>query len=407
MARYRYKAVAASGETVEGEMEAGSEEDVLQRLHVEGYIPIRAVAQSGRRMRQGTRLRGYAGGRVTRADVERLTQDLGMLIQAGFSTDGALKMQREMADKPSLHRLLERIHDRVREGASLSAAMEAQGTVFSPLYLNMVRAGETAGALSEALHRLGNFMERSREIRETIVSAMIYPVILVAVAVVSLTLILAVVIPRFTDMFEQAGQALPLPTRIVVGASTFLQHYWWLLFLVLVAAAWYLRRQFHNPATRIKWDARLLRLPVAGGLLQNLETARFSRTMGTLTGNGIPLVKAVDIARAGITNRAIAAAMDRVADRISQGQGLARPLLEERVVPGLAVHMLRVAEESGRMAEMLIRVADHYDRELQASVRRLVALIEPVLILGLGLMIGGIIMSIVVAIVNVNQLSGL
>lgn len=407
MARFHYKAVTSSGEVMEGEVQGESEEEVLRRLHADGYLPIRAREISAQRPPRTAIRVERRSRRVTRGDLEGLTQELASLLHAGFAPDQALKVLAEASERSAVRQLLERVHAEVRGGASLSAAMEAQGPVFGALYLNMVRAGEAAGVLGVALQRMAEFMERSREVREAVSSALIYPLILVAVAVVSLAIVLGVVVPRFAEMFEDAGQALPWSTQVVMAVGAFFHRYWWLLVLALAGIGWYLRRQLRNPRTRTWWDARLLALPLVGELITGIETARFSRTLGTLLGNGVPLLTATGIAGELVGNRVISGGIERAADRVRQGQGLARPLLEERAMPQRAAQMLRVAEESGRLEEMLLRVADHYERQVQRSVRRLVGLLEPVLILGLGLVIGAVIMSIVVAILSVNQLGTL
>lgn len=407
MARFRYKAVRSSGEVLEGELQGESEDAVLRRLHADGYLPIQAQEVTDEKRRRPAIRIERRSRRVSRDDLETLTHELASLLQAGFAPDQALKVLAEASERLAVRRLVERVHAEVRGGASLSAAMEAQGPVFGALYLNMVRAGEAAGVLSVALHRVADFMERSRQVRETVSAALIYPLILVAVAVVSLAIVLGVVVPRFAEMFEDAGQALPWSTQVVVAVGAFFHQYWWLLVLALTAGGWYLRRQFLNPRTRSWWDARLLALPLAGNLIMGIETARFTRTLGTLLGNGVPLLKATGIAGEIVGNRAIANGIERAADRVRQGQGLAQPLLDERAIPQRAGQMLRVAEESGRLEEMLLRVAEHYERLVERSVRRLVGLLEPLLILGLGLVIGAVIMSIVVAILSVNQLGAL
>jgi len=392
---------------MQGEVEAESVDEVFRRLYAEGYVPIRADVASRRTETRGKQHTGWRRKRVTLADVERFTMDLGGLIQAGFSTDRALHIQTETTENPVLRQLLARIKESVREGAALSKSLMVEEQVFSPLYLSMVHSGEISGDLGATLLRLGEFMQRAREIRETIVSSLIYPVILTVVATISLALVLGLVVPRFTEMFDAAGHSLPVPARIVIYISGLVQHYWWLILIALVALAWYMWRQLQVPENRLKWDVRLLRVPVLNELLYAIETARFSRTLGTLTAGGVPLVGGMNIAKEVIINRGIAGAVGRASERVRQGQGLARTLLDERAIPKRAGHMLHVAEESGRLADMLLRVADMYDREVQGRLRRMVTLIEPALILGMGIIIGGIIMSVVVAILEVNQLSGL
>jgi len=404
---FHYKAAARDGAIVEGEMEAGSQEAVIRRLQDEGHVPIRAEAVA-RAARGRPRVSlGWSRRGVSRRDVETFTFELASMLEAGFPLEKALKTLAGVAERPAVRELLDAIHGDVRGGTYLSSALEARGRVFSPFYVSMVRAGEAAGALDLALARLAEFMERSRELRETVSNALIYPVILFAVALISLMLILGWVVPQFSGMFEAAGQSLPLPTRIVVALGTFFERYWWAVAAALAGGYVYFRRQWQHPEGRLRWDARLLRLPLVSDLVFKIETARFTRTLGTLLHNGVPLLKALGIAKEIVGNQALARGVARVAGGIREGQGLTRPLLAERVLPEHAGQMLLVGEESGRLEEMLLRVADLYEREVQHAVRRLVALLEPTLILTLAVLIGGIILSIVVAILGVNQLGTL
>jgi general secretion pathway protein F len=253
--------------------------------------------------------------------------------------------------------------------------------------------------------RLTEFMERSKELKETVKSAMIYPVILVMVAVLSVVVLLMFVVPQFSQMFEESGKALPLPTQIVIAAGDFFRNYWWALLLGGYLAYWIMGRQMANPASRYRWDERFLGLPLVGGLLARIEVARFSRTLGTLLANGVSLLSALSIVKETLTNSFMAERLDDVIAQLREGKGLGKPLLETGVFPGLAVHMVMVGEETGRLQEMLFQVADVFDREVQRTVKRMLALMEPVLILGLGLIIGSIIMSILVAILSVNDLT--
>jgi len=268
----------------------------------------------------------------------------------------------------------------------------------------MVRAGESSGALDIALGRLADFMERSRKLRETLVSALIYPAILAAMASLSVIVLLTFVIPRFTEMFQDLGQALPWPTQVVIGVGGFLESYWWIIVLVATAVVYYLRYQLRSPSRRLPWDARFLRLPLVGTLIAQHEAARFTRTLGTLLTNGVPMLQAIVIAKEVIGNQVIASAVERVTSSVKEGQGLARALAAVQVFPRLTGHLLQVGEETGNLEAMLLRLADIYERDVQTAVQRLVVLIEPALILGLGLIVGGIIMSVLMAVLSVNDL---
>ena len=289
-------------------------------------------------------------------------------------------------------------------GESFSTALERQQGVFSQVYINMVRAGEAAGALDHALERLADYLQRIRELKSNIVSALIYPSILVTVAGASVILLLVFVVPQFTQMFQDMGAVLPLPTRIVIASGELLRDYGWLLPLVILLIVAFMRRQLAHPEKRLRWDRRILGMPLFGDLVTKVEVARFSRTLGILLGNGVPLLGALANVREILNNQVLAGAIDRAADSLQAGQGLAEPLAKTEVFPRLAIQMMQVGEESGNLQEMLVRVADVYDQEVKTTVQRLLTLLEPVLIVGLGVVIAGIIMSILVAVLSVNQL---
>jgi general secretion pathway protein F len=284
--------------------------------------------------------------------------------------------------------------------------MEKYPRAFSNFYLGMVRAGEASGALGPVLERISEFMERSKDLKETVKSALIYPTILVAASVISVLLLLVFVVPQFSQMFEQSGKALPLPTQLVIGAGNAVRSYWWALPLGIFLVYRYFAWQMREHDRRLVWDRRFLNLPLAGDLLTKVEIARFARTLGTLLTNGIPLLPALGIVGDTINNTVIASGVAAAREQLRAGQGLTKPLMAQGIFPQLAVHMISVGEETGRLDEMLTRVADVYDREVSLAVRRLLALLEPVMILGLGLVIGGIIVSILLAILKVNSLVG-
>lgn len=401
MPLFVYKAVAPTGESQEGEMEGLGQSAVVERLQEMGLIPIRVEEAAASRTGEGL----FRKKRITQADVAVFTQEIATLLRAGLPLDRSLGILIGLSANPQVLQLLTDVRKDVRGGAALSAAMEAQTGIFSRFYLNMIRAGEAGGALDVVLQRLSEFMERSKELRETVKSALIYPTILVGVAVLSVVVLLVWVVPQFTQMFEESGKALPLPTQIVIGAGDTVQHYWWALILGAIGIYTWFSRQLQQAETRYKWDKRFLALPLVGDLVAKLEVTRFARTLGTLIGNGVSLLTALSIAKETLSNSVMSEALGTVATQLKEGQGLGKPLMDTGLFPKLAVHMVMVGEETGKLQEMLIRIADIYDREVQNAVKRMLALMEPVLILGLGLVIGGIIMSVLVAILSVNDLA--
>lgn len=405
MPLYRYKAVTPTGQTQEGDMEGLAQSAVVERLQSMDLIPIRVEESAAQAGGAGGGQGLFRKNRVTQADVAVFTQEITTLLKAGLPLDRCLEILIGLSASEPVRQLMTQVREDVRGGASLSAAMEARPGVFSRFYLNMIRAGEAGGALDVVLQRLTEFMERSRELRETVKSALVYPAILIGVAVLSVVILLMWVVPQFSQMFEESGKALPLPTQIVIGAGDAVRHYWWAMVLGVAGVYFWFSRQLRHSASRYRWDKRLLGLPLVGDLVGKLEVARFSRTLGTLIGNGVSLLTALSIVRETLSNSVMSEGLGVVAAQLKEGKGLGKPLMETGLFPKLAVHLVMVGEETGKLQEMLIRIADIYDREVSSAVKRMLALMEPVLILGLGLVIGGIIMSILVAILSVNDLA--
>jgi general secretion pathway protein F len=412
---YRYKAVNASGTVAVGELEAANESEIVDRLRDQGLMPMQVARAAGAAVGGNgsaaaaagvprSRRRLFAAKSVTRDNVLALTRELATLLRAGLPLDRALEILISLADAPPVAMLLQGIRDDVRGGKALSQALDARREVFSRFYVNIIRAGEAGGALGTVLSRLADTMERNKELRESVVSALIYPTILVSVAVLSLMLILAYVVPQFEQTFAQAGKALPLPTQVVIFLGTFVKQWWWAIAAFVVLCVIWMRRRLRNPVARGRWDARLLRAPLLGDVITKVETARFARTLSTLLANGVTLLSGLAIVRDTLGNSVLANALDGVVARLREGKGFARPLGDTGVYPKLAVQMILVGEESGRLEEMLNRVAEIYDREVAMAIKRFLAVLEPALILSLAVLIGAIVFSILIGVMGMSEL---
>ncbi len=398
---YHYKAVRANGEVVEGELEAADEMALVGQLQGDGLMPIRTgVAGKG--------LKGLFASRRPRIGPEQIlpfTRELATLLEAGMTLDRALQILAELSDDDNLVKMIENVREKVQGGDTLSSALSAQQRVFSSLYISMIKAGEAGGVLQDVLARLADYLERSQELRESIRSALVYPTILLVVAGLSVAGLLIFVVPQFSQMFEDMGQALPLPTQIVVGIGDFLRRYWWLLLsggLLSVALA---QKYFARAEVKRRWDRRLLGWPLLGDLIAKVETARFARTLGILLHNGLPLLMALNLVKDVLSNTRIEEAIGEAAENLKHGKGLADPLIEQAVLPPLALQMIKVGEESGDLEPMLMKIADVFDGEVRNSVKRMLTLLEPVLIVGLGIVVAGIIISILMAVLGANQLA--
>jgi len=394
MPLFEYKAVAPSGETVQGTMEAASMELVILKLQEAGNIPLHAKES-------GTGRRG-----MNSREVGEFTQQLSTLLVAGLPLDRSLQVMLELSENERVKRTVAEIRDRVREGGSLSDALEEQHGAFNRLFVNMVRAGEVGGTLDVTLLRLTDYLERSADLKDSVISALIYPALLLVLAAGSLILLLVYVIPQFTPIFEELGGDLPLITRMVLGVGSVLQNFWWAIILVTVFIVVQFRRMLADADKRFAWDTRVLNMKWVGDLVSKIEIARLSRTLGTLLTNGVPLLGALSIARNVLSNTVLRKEVSDATREVKTGGGLAHNLAKGGYFPRLALQMISVGEETGKLDEMLLKVSDTYDIEVRKTIERLLSIFTPVVTLLLALMIGTIVMSVLVAILSINDLVG-
>jgi general secretion pathway protein F len=399
---FEYKAATGAGEVVNGVLAGTSRDSVIAQLQSLGHVPIRVdEAAEEKSTRRGFQWRR---ARVTADDVGDLTRELATLLKAGLPLDRALGILTSLSDNEAVSAALGDVRERVKEGSTLADAMEAQEGVFSRFYISLLRAGESGGALEVVLERLADHLERAKETRSALTSALIYPAILVVVAIVSIFILLGYVVPQFTEMFDGVGQALPLSTRITIAVGEGLQAWGWALVLLVIAAVVFMRRQLANTSSAYKWHALALRAPIVGAIVAKMEVARFAHTLSTLLHNGIPLLKALTIVKDTMGNLVLSQGIEKVTGGLREGQSLADPLTEVPYFPSFAVHMIRVGEESGELEQILHQVAATFDRDTQVTIKRAMTLLEPMLILVLGFIIAAVIISILVAILSINEL---
>jgi len=402
---FAYRAADRMGRTIDGVMEAYDSQGVVERLHREDYFPLRIEPAEARGWRDALRQLLRAPARIPAHTLVTLTQQLSALLDAGLPLERSLGILGELTENPRLRRIVEDVAQGVRTGSTFADALARHHPrPFSRLYVNTVRAGEKGGVLEIALRRLAEHLEAMREVREAVTSALIYPALLSVVGAGAVVFLLTFVLPRFAVVFADLGQALPLPTRILLAVSHGLATYWWVLALVALALALGWQLVTRSESGRLSVDRILLRLPLVGDLLRRVEMGRLTRTLGTLLSAGVPLLGALAVAREVAGNQAVARALHTVQEGAKRGEGLARPMLETGEFPPLAIHMVRVGEETGRLEEMLGRVAHTYEGEIRVAVRRLVALLEPFIILVLGVVVLGIVLAILMAILSINEL---
>ena len=384
-------------------MDAPDESVVIDNLQTSGYLPVSTTEMPAARGLAGG-LSFFSRGRVSGSDIHNFTRELATMLNAGLPLAHALATLASLNNKPALRDLLERIRANVEGGAPLSDALEQTNGPFSNFYTSLIRAGEATGALELVLQRLADYQQRAKQLHDAILSALLYPAILLLVAGSSLVVLLIYVVPQFQPLFEDLGQSLPLSTQIVVAMASILRDLWWTFPLLIAAMIAASRALLANPDTRKKRDGLVLRLPLVGELVTRIEVTKMCRTLGTLTGSGVALLDGVRLVHNTAGNRVIADALDTVARELEHGRGLSQPMADANCFPELAIQLIRVGEETGALANMLLKLADIYDEETQSTIKRMLALMEPALILGLGLIIAFIIISILLAILGLNEL---
>ena len=408
MALFAFEAVRQSGDPVSAQLEAASEAEAVERVREQGLILLRiqtaaAAAITSHEKKMGTFARLFASRKVSREQVVAFTRDLANLISAGLPLDRAFELLVGLADSGPQAALLQELRDRVRGGQALSQTLSEHPKQFDRLFVNMVRAGEASGTLGPVLERISEFQERSAELRSSVQSALLYPIVLVAVAIVAVMTMIFFVVPKFETTFRQFGKALPPATENLLAISHWFREDGWMVLIAAAALFILIRGRLRTPVGRLNWDRRKLTLPILGDLFAKIEVARLARTLGTLLGNGVSLLPALTIVKDTVDNRALANSLEGVLVRLKAGQGFARPLMETGLYPKLAVHMVAVGEETGKLDSMLLKVAEVYDLEVNTTLKRALGLLEPVLILTLAVVVGGIIFALMSALLGLTE----
>ncbi len=402
MAEYLYKATTTSGQTVEGSMEGKDEAMVVKNLHQLGYIPIRIATAEEKKSE--SRLLSFLPQRVGVKHLMIFTQELSTLVSAGLAIDRSLGILGDLTENNKLKEVVRDVLKRVEGGSSLAEALGSHPRIFSKLYVNMVKAGESGGFLETILSRLAQYLESSKEIKDQIVSVMIYPLILMIVSGGSITILVTFVIPRFATIFSDMGQAIPLPTQIILTFSQVVRGYWWAGVGAIASIYFGLRMYTQDEERRWRWDRFKLRWAVIGDLIKKIEVSRFARTLGTLLQSGVSILPAFNLVKEISQNQAISRSISHVHDRLREGKGISKSLEETAVFPPLAVHMISVGEETGRLDEMLIKVAESYEESVRTAVRRFVSLLEPMILLIMGGVVGFIVLSILLAVTSITDI---
>ena len=402
MSQFRYRAISAAGEPLQGQMEAASLEEVISRLQDQGHTPLDAQA-AGADVGGSGLAALFRRGPFTGDQLAQFTYQLATLLGAGQPLDRALGILMELPEGERAKKLIERVRDRVRGGTPLSQALDEEHGVFPKLYISLVRAGEAGGSLEDTLRRLAEYLERSQQLRGSIINALIYPAFLMVGVLGSLLLLLAYVVPQFVPIFQDMQVPIPLITQLVLTVGNILQSWWWLLLILLVMGVLVARARLRDPAMLLAWHARLLTLRLVGPLLLKVQTARIARTLGTLLKNGVPLLSALTIARQVTANRALDQALEQAAEQVKGGAGLSFSLAQSQRFPRLALHMIQVGEEAGQLDTMLLKVADTFELESRRAIDRLLAALVPALTIVMTLMVAIIMAAILLPLLSLTS----
>jgi general secretion pathway protein F len=392
---FSYRATTPDGTIVEGVIEAADKATAIDRLKNSGIIPLKISTSSERTGKKFTL-------RSSKTDMLTFTTEVSALLGAGLPIDRSLNMLAEISESKEMKSVIHSILKSIREGSSFSDALQKHPKVFSKLYVNMIRAGEVGGVLDVVLDKLNEFLESTKELKEQVFSAMIYPVILLITGGFSIIMLLVYVLPKFSTIFAEMGTSLPLPTQALIKFSNIMQSYWWIILLSTITGWLAFRNYIRSEAGRYRWDA--LKLKLMGDVIRKLETARFTRTLGTLLRSGVPLLQALRNSKDIINNQIIASTIDTVVKGAKEGKGIAEPLSRANVFPPLALSMIKVGEETGQLDTMLLKVAETYEKSLRTAMKRFIGFLEPALILGMGLIIGFIVLSMLMGIFSMTDM---
>lgn len=392
---FSYRATTIQGSILEGVIEAADEKTAIEKLKNTGYIPLRVTAP-----KEGVRKK--LSFKSPRSDLLTFTTELSALLGAGLPLDRSLNILSTISESKEMKNIVQSVLKSIREGSSFSDALQKHPRIFPKLYVNMVRAGEAGGVLEVVLEKLNEFLESTKELKDHIYSVMIYPTILIVTGGISIIVLLTYVLPKFSVMFDELGGSLPLPTQILLTISDAIKAYWWILFAIMLTSWILFKKYIKTDAGRYKWDS--FKLKILGDVIRKLETARFCRTLGTLLKSGVPLLQALNNTRDVLNNQVIASAIDRVSIGAKEGKGIAIPLSDTNVFPPLALSMIKVGEETGQLDTMLLKVATTYEKSLNVAIKRFVNLLEPIMILSMGLIIGFIVISMLIAIFSITEL---
>ena len=398
MPDYKYTAIDRTGSQTSGRIEAANDEQARQKLMAKGLMVTTLASDAGAAKPAAASAApakpGFSfGAKVTQNDVTIMTRQLATLITAGLPLLRALELITKQERNPAFKTILGNVAESVSQGNNLSEALQAHPKVFDRLFVNMIRAGKAGGVLDKVLDRLAKFREKAERIQKKVKSAMVYPGVVMSVAIIIVYILMVKVVPSFQKLLDGQKTQMPPLTQFVVGISKFLTEYWWATPILIFGAYFGLKTWLATEKGKELFDRIIFRLPKVGGFIQIVSVSRFARTFGTLMASGVPILQSITITRDTLDNVVIAKSLERVHDRVRDGEPLSVPLEQSGVFPQMVTSMIQVGEETGQLPEMLNRVADIYDEEVDNAVTALTSIIEPVLIVFLAVVVGTIVLA--------------
>ncbi len=399
MSTFKYRVLTRGSAVVEGKKASLSRVELIDYLKKSGYIVLKVEEIDGSRAGR------IFSDRAAKKATVFFTQELGILLDSGISLDKSLKILSDAQENNRFKGMILNILEEVKSGKSLADSFSVFPNIFTSVYVSMVRAGEESGVLPQVLKRLGTFMEKVQRIKSEVTSSLIYPLFLVVAGILSVAALILLVIPRFTEVFEGVGVALPLSTQIMINLNNIVISYGWIFIIILIGIFFLFKRLRKQTGVKARIDKKKLGIPILGNILWRIEISRFTRTLGTLLENGVSLLNSIDISRGVLSNSFLSNIIDQVKPEIKAGKGLTNPLVARSFFPGIAQHLLSVGEETGKLDEMLIKVADNMDTDIEQRIKRLISLIEPALIMIMGCAIGAVVISMLSAIFSINEVS--
>ncbi len=405
---FEYKALSAAGKQLTGLREADSPRTLRSVLKREGVYLTEVLGEKAQKQAASREVsvKRWLTSRISAQDLAVATRQLAVLVHAGIPLVEAMTALVEQVDHERLKRVLGDVKQRVNEGGALADAMAAHPRVFSNLYVNMIRAGEHSGALEAVLKRLAEFTESQARLRSKILATMVYPIAMVCIGSVVMGILFTVVIPKITRILADTNAVLPWYTQVTIGVSSFIAGYWWAILAAGALTIWLFVRWRKTPAGREKWDRFRLRAPIFGAVSRQIAVGRFARTLSTLLRSGVPLLTSLDIVKNVMGNTRLAEVVDQARDAIREGESIAAPLKRSGEFPPLVHHMVAVGERSGALEEMLGTVADTYESQVEATINALTSLLEPLMIVTMGVVVAFIVFSVLMPILQINNLAG-